>query len=238
MDSRALQTTKPPQEFLVYLPPCYDQLPDKRYPVLYLLHGQMSTDTQWVSLGAATAADNLIHAGSAAPFVIVFPDDRYWNLPPGPGFGDRLIQDIIPFIDQNYRTLPDRQHRALGGLSRGGAWAVHILLTRYDMFGSVGLHSPAIFDDDAAILDRLVLAIPASSWPRLWVDAGDRDGQLGPTRAFEALLSAYEVPHVWRMYAGDHTEPYWQAHVTEYLQWYADGFAVGTTGVSTAAPTP
>ncbi len=229
---------KPPQEFVVYLPPCYQQETNRRYPVLYLLHGQTSTDTQWVDLGAPQTADELIRSGKVTPFIMVFPDDRYWNLPPGPGFGDRLVHEIVPYIDENFRTLPDRYDRALGGLSRGGAWAVHVLLTRYDLFGSIGLHSPVVFDDDAAVLQRLVAAIPSDAWPRLWLDAGDRDGGLGKTEALESLLTAYEVPHEWHMYTGDHTNPYWQAHVSEYLQWYAEGFAArfGATPVATATP--
>lgn len=229
---------KPPQQFLIYLPPCYQQETDRHYPVLYLLHGQTSTDTQWVELGAPQVADNLIRSGRAASFIMVFPDDRYWNLPPGPGFGDRLVLEILPYIDQAFRTLTDRNDRALGGLSRGGAWAVHVLLTRYDLFGSIGLHSPVIFDDDAAVLQRLMDAIPTNAWPRLWLDAGDRDGGLGQVEAFEALLTAYEVPHEWRMYTGDHTNPYWQAHLMQYLQWYADGFAAGLGPPPDATATP
>ncbi len=236
MVNGALDSDKPPQEFLVYLPACYQQQPDRRFPVLYLLHGQTSTDTQGVDLGAPQVADNLIRSGDTTPFIMVFPDDRYWNLPPGPGFGDRLVHEIIPYVDQNFRTLTDRQDRALGGLSRGGAWAVHVLLTRYDLFGSIGLHSPVIFDDDAAVLQQLMAAIPANGWPRLWLDAGDRDGGLGRIESFESLLTAFEVPHEWRMYAGDHTNPYWQADLGEYLQWYADGFAVNVD--HTLTPTP
>jgi enterochelin esterase-like enzyme len=234
----ALDTMTPPQQYLIYLPPCYGQNLDQRYPVLYLLHGQLSTDSQWVDLGAPPAADSLISSGAAPPFIIVLPDDRYWNLPTGDGFGDRLIHDIIPFIDGNYRTLADRTHRALGGLSRGGGWAVHILLTRYDLFGSIGLHSAVIFDDDARELRVLVPHVPADAWPRLWIDAGDHDGGLGKIQTFEALLSAYEVPHEWRMYTGDHTNPYWHAHVTEYLQWYADGFQESSSPVPTTTPAP
>jgi enterochelin esterase-like enzyme len=88
VEEGVLETTKPPQQYLIYLPQCYDELSSKRYPVLYLLHGQTYTDDQWVRMGAATAADSLIHSGRAADFLIVFPDDRYWNLPPGDGFGD------------------------------------------------------------------------------------------------------------------------------------------------------
>jgi enterochelin esterase-like enzyme len=233
-----LHNGKPAQEFLIYLPPCYQHNTDQRYPVLYLLHGQTYKDDQWVDLGAAVAADNLIHSGKAPPLIVVFPDDRYWNLPPGESFGDRLINEIIPFVDQTYRTLADRDHRALGGLSRGGGWAVHFALTRYDLFGMIGLHSPVIFNDDAAILERLVPAVPASAWPRLWIDAGDRDGDLGNIRGFEALLIMYAVPHEWHIYAGDHTNAYWQAHLIEYLQWYADGFNEQAPPLPNATATP
>ncbi len=165
---------------------------------------------------------------------MVFPDDRYWNLPPGDSFGDRLVGVIIPYIDKTYRTRAERQYRAVGGLSRGGGWAVHQLLRRYELFGMVGLHSPVIFNEDAAVLERLIPAVPEEGWPRLWLDAGDHDGDLGSIRRFEALLTFYRVPHEWHIYSGDHTEAYWGGHVTEYLAWYADGFRSvgGATGHS------
>jgi enterochelin esterase-like enzyme len=230
--------TKPSQEYIIYLPPCYDEHVDERYPILYLLHGQTFTDQQWVALGAPQAADSLIHSGQAPPFIIVFPDDRYWNLPPGDGFGDRLVHQIVPYIDQTYRTLKDRDHRALGGLSRGGGWAIHILLTRYDLFGTIGLHSPVILNDDLAVLQRLVAAVPANAWPRLWLDAGDHDGGLGTIRMFEAMLTQYEAPHEWHLYSGDHTDPYWQSHVSQYLQWYAEGFRATSADTVDPAATP
>lgn len=233
-----LDNQKPPQEFIIYLPPCYAEKPDKRYPVLYLLHGQTYQDDQWVKLGAPTIADTLIHAGQAQPFIMVFPDDRYWNLPPGERFGDRLIHEIIPFVDENYRTIKDREHRALGGLSRGGGWAVHYAMTRYDLFGIVGLHSPVIFLDDGAILDRLVAGVPDNAWPRLWIDAGDHDGDLGNIRRLEALLTMTGVPHEWHMNAGDHTDNYWHAHVLEYLRWYTEGFDEAPQPAPEATSTP
>ena len=232
--SGAIDSTKPPQQFLIYLPPCYETHADRRYPVLYLLHGQTSIDDQWVRMGATTIADNLIHSNQVRPFIMVFPDDRYWNLPAGSDFGDRLIHLIIPYIDAHFRTKADAPHRALGGLSRGGGWAIHMLLTQYSTFGIIGLHSPVIFDEDGAMLDRLFPALPSASWPRLWIDAGDRDGQLGDIRMFESMLTAYEVPHEWRLYSGDHTEHYWQGHLAEYLLWYSQQFEEG----GTAAPSP
>lgn len=234
----ALQNGNPPQEFVIYLPPCYDYDSETRYPVIYLLHGQTFRDDQWINLGAPQAADNLIHSGQAEPFIMVFPDDRYWNLPPGNTFGDRLIYEIIPFVDANYRTRAERHSRALGGLSRGGGWAIHYTLTRYDLFGMIGLHSPVIFNDDAAVLERLIVAVPVDAWPRLWLDSGDRDSDLGPTRRFEDLLTTYAVPHEWHIFLGDHTEAYWRAHVAEYLEWYANGFRELGAPVPTITPTP
>ncbi|HEX2696395.1 MAG TPA: alpha/beta hydrolase-fold protein [Anaerolineales bacterium] len=238
VDNGSLDTTTPPQEFLIYLPPCYDQKTKDRYPVLYLLHGQTYTDDQWVRLGAATAADNLILSGTAQPFIIVFPDDRYWNIQAGSAFGYRLVHDLIPYIDENYRTLADRDYRALGGLSRGGGWAVELGLQDYELFGALGLNSPAIFSDDAQYLSRWIRAIPPDQWPRIWVDAGDQDKELSSVLQFEGLLSSYEIPHEWRMYTGDHSETYWHAHVTEYLQWYTDGWESGNTAIETQTPKP
>jgi enterochelin esterase-like enzyme len=238
VQSGEIDAVKPSQLFLIYLPPCYDQRSDLRYPVLYLLHGQTSIDDQWVRMGAPTAADSLIHSGQAAPFIMVFPDDRYWNLPPGPAFGDRLVNLIVPYVDAHYRTLPDAQHRALGGLSRGGGWAIHMLLTHYALFGIIGLHSPVIFDADNAVLERAMSAVPSDEWPRIWIDGGDRDGGLGDIRRFESLLTAYEVPHEWHLYSGDHTEPYWRAHLREYLVWYTQQLASEGTSTPSVTSTP
>ncbi|HEX5838090.1 MAG TPA: alpha/beta hydrolase-fold protein, partial [Anaerolineales bacterium] len=105
LEEGSLDTFRPGQKFRVYLPPCYEEKPEERYPVLYLLHGQTYTDDQWLRLGATQVLDELIQAGEAQPFIVVFPDDRHWNLEAGAGFGDRLINAVIPHIDSTYRTL-------------------------------------------------------------------------------------------------------------------------------------
>jgi len=233
VESGEIDTTKPPQQFLIYLPPCYGAETDQRYPVLYLLHGQTYIDDQWVRLGIPQAANQLILSGQVPPFIVVFPDDRYWNLPEEAGFGDRVVNLVIPYIDSNYRTLADRAHRAIGGLSLGGGWAVRLGMTHYDLFVSVGLHSPAIRTEDAPNVPNWIRAVPAGSWPRIWIDAGDQDRDLSLVMQLENMLSYYQVPHEWHMYTGDHTEAYWGAHVTEYLQWYSAGWEVDN-----ATPTP
>ncbi|HUI89098.1 MAG TPA: alpha/beta hydrolase-fold protein [Anaerolineales bacterium] len=223
--SAEIDTTKPPQLFLVYLPPCYGTNADQRYPVLYLLHGQTYMDDQWVRLGAPQAANQLILSGQTPPFIIVFPDDRYWNLSAiEDGFGDRIVNLIIPYIDSNYRTLADRRDRAVGGLSLGGGWAARLGLTYYNLFGAVGLNSPAIRDEDGPYIESWIKAVPADSWPRIWIDAGDQDKGLDSILQFKDLLDYYQVPYEFHRYLGGHSEQYWSAHVTEYLQWYAEGW--------------
>jgi enterochelin esterase-like enzyme len=213
-----------PTAFIIYLPPCYDQLPDEHYPVLYLLNGQTYTADQWVRLGAPEAADELIHSGKSVPFIMVFPEDLYWNLQQGTRFGQYMLNDIIPFIDGNFRTLPDRAHRAIGGLSRGGGWAFQLGMTHADLFSSLGLHSPAIFGNDRAKLDRLMREMPPELWPRIYLDVGDNDRERDFNIHVEEVLTAYEVPHEWHLNNGAHDEAYWGNHVVEYIQWYADGW--------------
>jgi len=215
-----VETTNPPQEFLIYLPPCYNQLVENTYPVLYLLHGQTYNQDQWVRLGIPQVADQLIHTGESIPFIIVFPDDRFWNLPAGAGFGDRLIHHLIPYVDTNYRTITEAQYRALGGLSRGGGWTLQLGLQYPNLFGSLGLHSPAIFKDDFPSIERMIQNISEESRPRLWMDAGDNDRELKSILAFEEILTHNGYIHESHFYAGAHVEEYWSAHVEEYLRWY------------------
>ncbi|MBC7876008.1 MAG: hypothetical protein H7Y59_02450 [Anaerolineales bacterium] len=221
-----VSTTNPPQEFLIYVPPCYDESDSARYPVLYLLHGQTYTDDQWVRLGVPTIADRLIQSEEALPFVIVFPDDRYWNLQAGSGFGDRLINYLIPYVDMNYLTLADREHRALGGLSRGGGWTIQLGFTYPELFGSLGLHSPAIFKADAFYIEKMIKNITEESRPQLWLDVGDVDRELESVILFEDTLSSNNYIHKFHLFAGDHTENYWGEHVEEYLRWYAQAWQV------------
>jgi enterochelin esterase family protein len=213
-------TTNPPQEFIIYLPPCYENSVDARFPVLYLLNGQTYNQDQWVRLGAPTIADRLIHSNEANPFIMVFPDDRYWNSAAGPGFGDRFINDLIPYVDKNYRTLADREHRTLGGLSRGGGWTVELGFEHPELFGALGLHSPATFKDNAPYVEKIIQAIPQETRPKLWFDIGDSDMELTNALTLEEVLTRNDYIHKFYRFAGDHTEKYWSAHVEDYLRWY------------------
>jgi len=213
-----------PLAFRVYLPPCYGVDPTLRYPVLYLLNGQTFTDDQWDRLGADETASALISAGELPPFLIVMPHDAGWRRPDMDGFDEALVEALVPWIDTHYPTRPEREYRAIGGLSRGAAWAVHLGLTRWDLFGSVGAHSLALFWADTPYLGTWIDAIPSSSMPRFFLDAGRKDPDLASIQEFEQLLSEKNVPHEWRLFTGYHEEAYWSEHVEGYLRFYAQGW--------------
>ena len=221
VEAGTLESSNPSQAYFIYLPPCYAEKTDKRYPVLYLLHGQTYNADQWIRLGAVDVVNNLILSGETMPFIIVFPDDHYWYTPAGTTFGARLVDELIPYIDQTYRTIPDPRFRAIGGMSRGAGWALQLGLTRPDLFSIIGLHSLAVFQRDASKVDDWIQAIPPASRPTIFMDIGEDDQELASARQVESIFAQFDVPHEWRLYSGDHTEEYWSAHVEEYIRWYA-----------------
>jgi enterochelin esterase-like enzyme len=210
-----------PMEYRVYLPPCYDQFASERYPVLYLIHGMNYNDDQWDRLGADDIADKLIRQKEIAPFLIVMPRDRSWSQPNQDGFGQAVIDTLIPYIDTVYRTMPDRAHRALGGLSRGASWTVHLGLTHWELFSALGLHSLPVFWADTPHVRQWLDAIPRDSLPRIFMDTGDKDYLIRSTRWFEDVLTQKNIPHEWYLFQGYHEEAYWSAHVEQYIRWYA-----------------
>lgn len=227
-----------PLDFRVYLPPCYDAQPQRAYPVLYLIHGQGFTDDQWDRLGVDETLDRLIPAGQLPPFLVVMPRDQGWEQPDEDGFDEAFVHTLMPWIESHYRTLPQRKYRAIGGLSRGGGWALHIGLTQWPLFGAIGGHSPAVFWHDGPHVEAWLDAIPPGQWPRIWLDVGDMDRQeiLKSARWLEALLTTRGIPHEWHLYTGRHNEAYWSAHVAEYLLWYAEPWQVDVPQSSAVMP--
>lgn len=207
----------------IYLPPCYDDLPEKRYPVLFLIHGQGYNDDQWERLGITKTADELIASGDVPPFLIVMPRDREWTRPSKDKFGQAIVEDLLPWIDAHYRTLPEHKSRAIGGLSRGAAWAVHLGLSRWDLFSAIGAHSLAVFLEDESEIEGWINQIPSEYIPRIYLDIGDRDriDIMESAVWFETLLTDIGIPHEWHLFPGEHIEVYWQSHVEQYLRWYA-----------------
>jgi enterochelin esterase-like enzyme len=213
-----------PWDFRIYTPPCYDSQVDRAYPLLILIHGSGFTDSQWDDLGADETADALIGSGAAPPFIILMPRDRIWVAPVRDPFGEALVTRILPWVDQNYRTIPDRDHRAIGGLSRGASWAVHLGLRHWPEFSAIGAHSLPIFLSDPPYIPSWLDEIPPEMLPRIYLDIGDHDHLLDKAEWFENLLTELNIPHEWHLNTGRHEMEYWEAHVQEYLLWYASGW--------------
>lgn len=209
----------------VYLPPCYPGSPESRYPVLILLHGQSFNEDQWERLGVAETADRLIVAGQVPPFIIAMPGEEYYLLDNTESkFGQALADELVPWLEREYTTCTLRACRAIGGISRGAAWAVRVGFIRWELFGAIGAHSLPPFRGDPNNLPRWLEKIPPDQRPRLWLDTGDRDAYLLATQQFVELLEKLELPHEWHLNTGAHNEEYWSAHVEEYLRWYAAGW--------------
>jgi len=210
--------------FRVYLPPCYGRDPAREYPVLYLFHGLFYTEDQWLRLGLAETADNLISNGEAPPFLAVLPYDPANREPAEHGFDEAVLEALVPYIDETYQTNPVPASRAVGGLSRGAGWAIHLAFTHPDLFGVLGAHSAIVFYEDGGKLATWLSKIPAGQMPRIYMDIGDRDPEAGSAEWLHGLLVEDGIAHDWHVFPGSHTETYWAAHVDEYLRWYASGW--------------
>ncbi len=212
-----------PWEFRVYTPPCYEQQTERQYPLLILIHGSTFNDDQWDRLGADETADALIASGELPPFLILMPRDRIWtDEPKDDPFGEALVDYLIPWMDETYRTLPERAYRAIGGLSRGASWAVNLGLSRWELFGAIGAHSLPVFVTDPTRLKRWLNEIPPEEMPRFFLDIGEKDYLLENAVWFENLLTEKNIPHEWYLYTGRHEEAYWESHLEQYLRWYAE----------------
>jgi len=214
-----------PLRVRVYTPPCFDPSGDTRYPVLYLLHGQSFTNVHWDNLGADESADELIASGQASPFLIVMPDEAedLINANTSP-YGQALVESLVPWVDASYPTCAEAHCRAIGGISRGAGWAVHLALRNADLFGAAGAHSLAAFYGEAFRLPKTLAAIPEGSVPRFYLDAGEHDRYLFSAVEFEAALDQAGVAHDWYLFQGLHDDDYWAAHMERYIRWYADFF--------------
>ncbi len=135
--SNSLKSNRP---LLVYTPPGYT--PQKKYPVLYLIHGGSDTEETWTKVGRAhLIADNLIAQGKAQSMIIVMP---YGNVRPAPmpDFTKDIIHDIIPFVEANYSVITKSKGRAVAGFSVGGGQTLNIGLTNTDRFSYICSYAP------------------------------------------------------------------------------------------------
>ncbi len=213
----------------VYLPPGYS--PDKKYPVLYLLHGIGGDITEWLHAASPNVVlDNLIADGKAVPMIIVLPNGR--ALPddrPGPNifapdqvagfskFERDLLEFLIPAIEAKYSTLPDREHRALAGLSMGGGQTLNFGFAHLDTFAWLGAFSAApntkppaeLVPDPALVKAKLKL---------IYLSCGNKDGLINFSQGVHVYLKEHGVPHVWNVDDHGHDGETWGGNLYYFAQ--------------------
>jgi enterochelin esterase family protein len=228
---------------LLYTPPNYDTQINERYPVLYLQHGGGEDETGWIRQGRANfILDNCIAAGKCRPMLIVMahgyarragqPVLDMTNVKFGSpemmkamrestaAFEDDVTQALIPFIDSTFRTLSDRNHRAMAGLSMGGMQTFQITLNHLDLFSYIGGFSGA---DGSLVLSGQTLdtktayngvfADPAAFEKKvhlLWLGVGTEEPENmreGIRRLHKSLLEA-NIQHIY--YESPGTDHEWQ----------------------------
>lgn len=215
------------RKMLVYTPPGYSA--DRRYPVLYLLHGIGGDETEWQRFASPNIIlDNLIADGKAEPMIIVMPNGRaqkndrpegnvYAGAAAFANFENDLLKDVIPAIEARYSVISDREHRALAGLSMGGGQSLNFGLAHLDTFAWVGGFSSApntkapgeLVPDPEAAKKQLKL---------LYLSCGNKDGLIRISQGVHSYLKEQDVPHIWHVDSHGHDAETWSKNLYYYVQ--------------------
>ena len=215
--SESLDLVRP---LLVYTPPGYDAAADKRYPVLYLIHGMTDTHETWFKVGRVNdILDNLIAQGKAQPMIVVMP---YANAAPAlmerdpalradvmgtDQFTREIVHQIMPYMDRNYRTVASAEGRAIAGFSLGGRQTLAAGLGHPELFSYVCAMAPAIFPNGLAESFERDYA-PADALKRLkllWIGCGVEDSLYAGSQALSEVLRTKRIRHETRYTPGGHT---------------------------------
>jgi len=214
---------------LVYTPPGFSK--DKKYPVLYLLHGIGGDEKEWLNGGhPEVILDNLYAEKKVEPMIVVLPNGRAMKDDRATGnifdkekveafatFEKDLLNDLIPFIEKNYPVIKDPEHRAIAGLSMGGGQSLNFGLGNLDQFAWVGGFSSApntkkpeeLVPDPAKTKQQLKL---------LWISCGDKDGLIGFSQRTHNYLITNNVPHIYYVDHGYHDFKVWKNSLFMFSQ--------------------
>ena len=231
------------RDFIVYLPPQYEAEPNRRYPVLYLQDGQnlFDPDTSFIPgkyWRVGESADELIMAGMIEPLMIVgiynsgryrineytHVEDKRLGGGRADAYGQMLVEELKPFVDHHYRTLPGIENCGLGGSSLGGLVSMYLALRYSWAFGKLAAMSPSVWWRNRAIL-KTVAQIKGKPELRIWLDIGTKESQraLPDARALKTAL----VKKGWKLgedlcysevEGGHHDEVAWSQRVAPLLQ--------------------
>ena len=230
-DSKTVGTKR---KMNVYTPPGYSS--ERKYPVLYLLHGIGGDETEWQRFATPDMLfDNLIADAKAVPMIVVMPngraqkDDRaqgdvFKSAPAFAVFERDLLNDVIPAIESRYSVLADRDHRALAGLSMGGGQSLNFGLGNLNTFAWIGGFSSApntsepekLIPDPSNAKDKLRL---------LWLSCGNKDGLMNISQRTQRYLKTHDIPHVWNVDSHGHDPTHWRNNLFYFAQLIFNGDA-------------
>jgi enterochelin esterase family protein len=219
----------------VYTPPGYES-GEGKFPIFYLLHGAFDSDDSWSSVGrAGFILDNLIAAKKAKPMVVVMPHGHTGPFRPGTPlsgeFEPEFLSDIMPQMEKRYRVFTDRQHRALAGLSMGGAQTLNIGVPNLEKFAYLGVYSSGIFgivprpgappptgpsfeEQHKAVLDDAKLK---EGLKLFWFATGKEDFLIETSRATVAMFKQHQLSVTFKETAGGHTWINWREYLNEFV---------------------
>lgn len=208
------------RQVLVYTPPGYEANPSKKYPVLYLLHGSSDTEETWTKVGRANfILDNLISEGKAQPMIIVMPYGRAYPVITKTGslrdwpnlqeFKKDFFNNIMPFIEKNYRTKNDKDSRAIAGFSGGGGTSLYFGLNNLDKFSYVCGFAPGMLKNEIERNNAVAFADPAKTNKQLklfWIGVGTEDPTYGTIKNdYMPVLDAKKIKYEAFFSDGGHT---------------------------------
>jgi enterochelin esterase-like enzyme len=230
------------RDLVVYLPPGYEEQPQRHFPVLYLHDGQnlfdRSTSFAGVDWNVQGAADHLIHEGSVRPLIVVgiynTGKSRIHEYTPtkspklGGGRADRyakfLMQEVIPFIQREYRAQPDPAATGIGGSSLGGLVSLYLGLKYPQTFGKIAALSPSVWWNQR-VIHRFADATTVQPRPSIWLDIGTNEGPriVPDVEQFRDILlqkgwHLYQDLHYERIEGGEHNEAAWSQRIGRVLQ--------------------
>ncbi len=223
-ESKTVGTTR---KMNVYTPPGYTA--DKKYPVLYLLHGIGGDETEWQRFASPNfILDNLIADGKAVPMIVVMPNGRAQKNDRAEGnvmasapafavFEKDLLNDVIPAIESKYSVDASREKRAIAGLSMGGGQSFNFGLGNFDTFAWVGPFSAA---PNTMPADQLIpdVDVAKAKLKLLWISCGNKDGLIGISQNVHQFLKKNEVEHVWHVDGHGHDPQHWSSSLYWFTQ--------------------
>ena len=229
------QAMREQRSFDIYLPPSYDHAHDRRYPVLFLLHGDGGRINDWAAIGLQAKMDLAIANGLAEMIVVMpdgsghFGDETDWaNRADGSDPIEDQVLELVTFVDKTYRTQPERSTRFIGGLSSGGFGALNIALHRPDLFSVAMSFSgfstaddpeadSGVFGDDPTYLAQnspsALVSSQAAAGDIYYVLSGGRDDAYFQHRMaeFSAELDGLGIAHDFHVVPGGHDGNAWSA---------------------------